>query len=347
MSVKFQDYYETLGVARSATSEEISKAFRKLARKYHPDVNKDPDAENRFKQINEANEVLGDPEKRKRYDALGANWQNGQEFVPPDGWEEFLSGFGGGARSGRRTYSFQTGGQGGSPFQGAEGFGGGGFSDFFNSLFGEYGIGAAPGGGARGYAEGSRMARAGRTHEAEVMVTLEEVYRQATKAITFEVLEQNESGVPERSTKSYQVKIPAGIVDGKTIRLAGQGGKGSSGAPSGDLLLRIKFAPHARFRADGHRLHTTLKITPWEAALGGKVRVPTLDGAVTLTIPAGTQSGQQLRIKGKGLPLKDGTHDNLLAEVAIVVPKSLTAEERELFEKLQRVSQFTPRGDHE
>lgn len=343
MAVKFQDYYETLGVERDATQEEISKAYRKLARKYHPDVNKDPGAEDKFKELNEAHEVLGDSEKRKRYDALGANWQNGQDFVPPDGWEEMFAGFGdmgGGGGRGGRTFRFSTG-------AGPQGFSSGaGFSDFFNSLFGDLNFGGAPGGGRTGFTSaGMSRARSGRSHEAEIVVTLEDVYRSATKTISFEVTEINAAGVPERTTKSYQVKIPPGITDGKTIRLAGQGGKGSNGGPAGDLLLKIRFAPHPHFKADGLTLSTNLKLSPWEAALGEKVRVPTLDGAVTLSVPPGTQSGQTLRIKGKGLPKKDGSKDNLLVVARIVVPKELSEKERELFTALKEHSSFDPRTE--
>ncbi len=338
MSVTFQDYYQTLGVDRSASKEEISKAYRKLARQYHPDINKSPDAEDKFKQINEAHEVLKNEETRKRYDALGENWKNGQTFTPPPEWENIFAQFGSADAQGR---SARGAGR-------ARGGGSQGFSDFFNSLFGDSfsagGKGNFGPGGGFGSSMGAR-ARAGTSHEAELMVTLRDAYERATKSISFEVTEVNDAGVPERKVKSYQVKIPAGITDGKVIRLAGQGGQGSGGGPAGDLLLKIRFAKDRQFRADGQKLYSTLKLTPWEAALGAKVRVPTLDGAVTLSIPAGTPSGRQLRVKGKGLPKKDGTHDNLLVETSIVVPSTLSDLEKTAFEHLREVSEFNPREE--
>lgn len=337
MSVKFQDYYQTLGVDRSASKEEINKAYRKLARKYHPDINKSADAEDKFKQLNEAHEVLKNEETRKRYDALGENWKNGQSFSPPPEWENIFAQFnsadahGRGARGGART----------------RGGGSQGFSDFFNSLFGDsFGAGGKGGfGSAGGFGAAGPRPQAGTSHEAELTVTLRDVYERATKSISFEVTEVNDAGIPERKVKSYQVKIPAGMTDGKVIRLAGQGGQGSGGAPAGDLLLKIRFAKDLKFRAEGQKLHSTLKLAPWEAALGAKVRVPTLDGAVTLSVPAGTPSGRQLRVKGKGLPLKDGTHDNLLVETSIVVPKDLSDLEKTAFEHLREVSEFNPREE--
>jgi curved DNA-binding protein len=337
VSVTFQDYYETLDVSRSASAAELSKAYRKLARTYHPDVNKDPGAEDRFKQISEAYEVLKDPEKRKRYDALGENWKNGQEFTPPPGWEDVFSQFGGaGAARGRSGAQFNT-----------RQASAGGFSDFFNSLFGNAstGGGQSPFGAGGGFSGMAPRPQPGRSHEAELIVSLRDVYHRATKTISFEVMEYGPDGIPQRKIKNYQVKIPAGITDGKVIRLAGQGGLGSNGGAAGDLLLKIKFGPDAQFKADGQKILTTVKVAPWEAALGAKVHVPTLDKAVTLSIPPGTQSGKSLRVKGKGLPKKDGTHDHLLVEVVIVVPEQLSEEEKTLFEQLQAASRFNPRQD--
>ncbi len=312
MTVKFQDYYEVLGVKRDASQEEIQKAYRGLARKYHPDVAKSDDAEEKFKQISEAYEVLKDPDKRKRYDQLGANWKTGQDFTPPPGW----GGFGGG-------------GAGGASFE----FGGGGFSEFFESLFG--------GLGGRSRGAGGRRAAAGATVEAELVLSLEDVVRGGSKSISL----ASPDAAGGRSTKNYTVKIPVGVRDGSTIRLAGQGRPAPGGGAAGDLLLRVKVAPHARFEVDGHDVTSRLKLTPWEAALGAKVTVPTLDDSVTLTIPAGSQSGQKMRLRGKGLPKGKGEGaGDLYVELRVAVPKTLTEEERKLFESLREVSKFDPRG---
>lgn len=323
MSVQFQDYYETLGVDRKATKEEIQREYRKLARKYHPDVNKDPGAEDRFKDINEAYEVLSDPEKRGRYDALGANWQAGQDFQPPPNWDE-LFGFPGGGR-----VRFESG---------PEGFSG--FSDFFEMLFGD--IGAHPGFNPSG---GVSSGHRGRSHEAEISITLEDAFHGAAKSITLERATPDTSGSMQRDRKTYQVKIPPGTVHGSTIRLAGQGSPGVGGGKPGDLLLRVKVLPHSRFKVKGHDLHLTVPISPWEAALGSKVSVQGMDGELTVTIPAGSQSGQSLRLKDKGLPRREGTKGSLYLELKITVPKNLSARERELFEHLKADSSFEPRGN--
>ncbi len=336
MGVAFQDYYETLGVERSATPEQISKAYRKLARKYHPDVNKGAEAEERFKEINEAHEVLKDEEKRKRYDALGANWENGQSFTPPPGFEEMFAGFGGaGFGQGASGASFQ---------------GGGGFSDFFNSLFGDS-MGSAgygqqgfgqQGFGPQGYSQkGFGRGQDGATHTADVEITLEDALEGAKKQIT---LQFSEPGAGKLETKSYQVKIPLGVQDGKVIRLAGQGGKARGRGKDGDLHLKIHFRKHPRFSVDGYDLRSKVPVAPWEAALGAQLPVRTLDGEVNLRMPAGTQSGQTFRLRGKGLPKNKKERGDLLAEVQIRTPKELNEEEKELFEKLQSVSSFNPRG---
>ncbi len=328
MSVKYQDYYSVLGVDRGATQEQIQKAFRKLARKFHPDVNKAKDAEARFKEINEAYEVLGDPEKRKRYDTLGANWQAGQDFTPPPGWEQIFSQFAQGGRQ-QGPVQFQFGNA-------------GGFSDFFEMLFG----GQSPLEEHETFfrtASGGRAPRAGESHEAELALSLEDSYRGGMKTISLERVERDSSGRPTRRTKNYQVKIPRGVTDGSVIRLKGEGSEGASGGPAGDVLLRIRILPHSRFRLVGHDILSTISVAPWEAALGGRVAAPTLDGQVTLTIPSGSQSGQQLRLRGKGLPRQGGEPGDMLIEVKIVVPKQLTAEERELFEKLAQASTFNAR----
>ena len=345
MPAKFQDYYHSLGVARGATQDEIQGAYRTLARKYHPDMNKEPSAEAKFKEIGEAYEVLKDPEKRKKYDALGANWKQGQEFRPPPGWT--------GARPGGTRVDFGGGGRGGASQSD--------FSDFFESIFGGVGGGGGGMGGGGGgfanddFAEAMRAgraggggrgrrtpARAGQTHEVEITISLADAFHGATRHISLSATDAE----GEESSKSYDVRIPAGVTNGSTIRLSGQGGEGHAGGPSGDLLLKVNIAPDARFRIDPDHKHTliaALPIAAWEAALGAKVHLETLDGAITISVPPGSQSGQKLRIKGKGLPIKGDARGDLYAELRIVVPKSLTDEERKAWEHVRDSSALDAR----
>ena len=315
MSVQYKDYYESLGVPRTANDAEIKKAFRKLAREYHPDVAKDKKkAEERFKEINEAYEVLSDPDKRKKYDELGANWKSGAEFRPPPGF----GGFGGGQgfRGGRAA--------GGEEFH----FGGTGFSDFFEQLFG----GRMRGGfSQRGGFTEEGLAERGADIEGDIMVTLEEAARGSVRTVNVTHGDRRES---------HQVKIPAGIMEGQKLRLAGRGEGGSGGGESGDLYLRVRFAKHPDFDVDGHNLIYELELAPWEAALGASISVPTLDSHVNIKIPAGTSSGQKLRVRGRGLG-KDG---DLLVATKIVVPPKLTDPQKKLWEQLAKESQFNPRG---
>ena len=310
----YQDYYAILGVGKTATQEEIQRAYRKLARKYHPDINKESSAEDKFKQINEAYEVLGDPEKRARYDQLGSGWDG--QFAN--------QGYQGGDNV-RFHYSNADPGQ---------------FSDFFQNLFG----------GGWGFGEetefrgGGTRRRRGRDHETSISITLADAYHGARKSIELEKVETDSSGRPTRTRRSYEITIPPGVTDGSLIRLAGQGGSGSGGGDAGDLFLRVNILPDSRFTMNGHDLATTVDITPWEAALGAKIPVPTIDGRINLTVPAGTQSGQTLRVRGKGMPVSLGRHGDLLVNVRIVVPKHLTARERHLFEELAKESRFDPRG---
>ncbi len=326
MGVKFQDYYGILGVPRGASEQDIKKAYRRLAQKYHPDVNKDPAAETRFKQINEAYEVLGDADKRKKYDTLGSNWRAGQDFTPPPGWEGVHFDFRGAPGAGRE-----------SAF---EGFGG--FSDFFEEVFGT-GFGRAARG--RGGARDAGWAERGQDHEAAITISLEDAYHGAHKTISLEAAEMDERGRARRKAKTYEVRIPPGASEGTRIRLSGQGGSGPGGGESGDLYLRVHIAPHAVYKINGHDIEMPLPLTPWEAALGAKVTVPTLAGTVSLNIPPRTQSGQHLRLRGKGLPHGDRQgHGDLILETRIMVPERLTARERELFETLAHESSFKPRG---
>jgi curved DNA-binding protein len=345
MTAKFQDYYQALGVERGATADEIQAAYRKLARKYHPDVNKDPGADAKFKEIGEAYEVLKDPEKRKRYDLLGANWKQGQDFRPPPGWGSRTTG------AGPRNVRVDFGGAGGS----------GDFSEFFESIFGGGGFDsddfaeAMRGGGRAGGRAGRRNSRhpphpqPGRTQEAEIMIPLTDAFHGGTRRITLS--STDEEGA--ESTRNYEVKIPPGVTDGSAIRLSGQGGEGIAGGPAGDLLLRIRIAPDPRFRIDPehkHNLITTLNIAPWEAALGTRVHLATLDGEITVTIPPGSQTGQKLRIKGKGLPQRTGPQSDgeprgdLFAELKIATPRTLTDDEKAAWEALAKASNFNPRS---
>ena len=336
MSVKFQDYYETLGVPRTASKDEIQRAYRKLAKQYHPDVNKAPDAEKKFKQASEAYEVLSDPDKRQRYDQLGADYKEGQEFKPPPGWEHADVGGGGGGFN----------------------FSGGDFSDFFEAFFGrgarrQHGGGANVedmfeniGGRRSGKARARRTPTRGGDVEAQINITLEDACHGSAKDIALQPAAGEFSATGSRSLR---VKIPPGVTDGSTIRLAGQGQPGENGAPAGDLLLRVKLTPHPRYEVvpGSADLTADVKITPWEAALGAKVDVPTLDGPVSLSIPPGASSGQKLRLRGKGMPTrgtKGGDRGDLFVRILIAVPKTLTDEERELFEKLKQASKFDPRG---
>lgn len=324
MAVRYQDYYQTLGVERGADAKEIQRAYRKLAREFHPDVNKDPGAEDRFKQINEAYEVLSDPEKRKRYDQLGPNWEAGQEFTPPPGYEGTPFGFGRGGFD-----------QGGIEF-GGDDFGG--FSSFFEALFGQ----AGP--RMRTHSPHAPRARRGRSQEAEIELALEDLLRGGTHEIVLQSVEHGPDGRPQRTERRYDVRIPPGTTDGTTIRLAGQGSPGAGGAPSGDLLLRVRLARHPRFEVDGFDLSTRVEVAPWEAALGARIDLVLLSGSATLTVPPGSSSGRRLRLRGQGLPQRDGTRGDLLVELAIVVPPELTPRERELYEELRRESPFRPRG---
>jgi curved DNA-binding protein len=316
--VKFRDYYEVLGVDRGASAEEVQKAYRKLARKYHPDLNKTKEAEDRFKEINEANEVLSDPQKRQRYDALGANWKQGQDFQPPPDWDQDGGSF---------QWRFDGGNAGGME----------GFSDFFSAIFGASG-GASPFGaeagfgggyaGARG-ARGSRR-RAAPAQEAQLDVSVEDAFNGVSRTIQL----QDASG----RARTINLKIPAGTADGSTMRLPGKDGEG-------DLFLKVKLQPHPRYSVSESDLTVRLPISPWEAALGSKVDLVLPDGTIKLSIPAGSQSGGKLRLRGRGFPLKQGGKGDVLVELKIVVPTKLSEEEKSLFEQLARTSRFNPRGN--
>jgi curved DNA-binding protein len=325
MPVQYKDYYEILGVPRGANDGDIKKAFRKLAREYHPDVARDKKkAEEKFKELNEAYEVLGDPEKRKKYDQLGANWKSGADFRPPPGWESFG---GGQAAHGR--------GQGGEDFEFR--FGGTGFSDFFEQLFGSMG-GRRGGFGRFSNFEEPETAERGRDIEGDIMVTLDEVMRGSVRAV-------NVRHTVGRSikTETHQVKIPPGVTEGQRLRIAGRGEAGSGGGAAGDLYLRVRLARHPDFEVEDHNLVYEAELAPWEAVLGTNLSVPAPDGRVNIRIPPGTQTGQKLRVRGRGLPDRNGGHGDLMVVARIMVPVRVSDVEKKIWEQLSRESKFNPR----
>jgi curved DNA-binding protein len=309
-----QDFYQVLGVSRTASQDEIQRAYRKLARAYHPDVNSDPAAEDRFKEISEAYDVLSDPQARRRYDAFGPDFRQVPEDVDPEAWRRARAG---GARDG------STGRDGGF------GFGGGDIDleDLLGSLFG-----GGPGARARrGWGP-----IPGADQEAELELSVEEAYHGVRKSIKL--------AGGDGAQRSFDVTVPAGVTDGQRIRLAGQGGRGGDGAPSGDLYLIARIAPHPRYRLDGRDLFIELRLSPWEAALGTSVAVDTPGGEVKVKVPAGTSSGRRIRLRGRGLPNPKGKAGDLYAEAMVMVPARLSHAERRLFEQLAAESSFDPRS---
>jgi len=325
MAVQYKDYYKILGISRDASKDEIQRAYRKLARKFHPDLNKEAGSEEKFKEINEAYEVLKDPAKREKYDQFGSNWQQGDNFQPPPGWQ-YRSDFGRGQQGPQESFFWSSDG--------------GAYSDFFEALFGgrfHENVKGAQGG------QPFSINRRGSDHEAVLRISLEEAFRGGTKTITMQSTGPGMDGNLSSREKRYDVKIPPGIMPGQKIRLSGQGGKGSGSGGSGDLYLKVEIEPHPRFRLEGYDLYTELAITPWEAALGAQIDVQTLDETVTLKVPPGTQSGQKLRLRAKGMPNPKGWRGDLYAVMKIKVPKKLSKKERQLFEELTKVSSFNPR----
>ena len=300
MAVEYKDYYEVLGLPRDASQDDIRRAYRKRARQYHPDLNADPDAEDRFKELGEAYEVLSDPDKRGRYDRLGAQWR-AQGAAPGNGdFEDFFE---------RQGFDRDMGME----------FGDGVFSEFFERLFGD-GAAARPSGPMRG-----------RDIEAIIELSLEDALNGARRRLSL------------GDGHSVAVNIPAGVREGQRIRVAGQGAPGRDGAPAGDLYLLVRLKPHPRFRRQGDDLLVDVRVAPWEAAVGATVPVSTLTGTAQVRVPAGSSSGRRLRLRGRGLPAGDDKRGDLYATVEIAVPKELSDEERELFEKLASVSDFNPR----
>lgn len=307
--MEFKDYYQTLGVARDATADEIKKAFRRQARKYHPDVSKEPDAEARMKEVNEAFAVLSDPEKRAAYDQLGQRYRAGQDFRPPPDWDA----------------GFEFSGRG---FSGAEASD---FSDFFSELFG---------GRTGGFSEARFHAR-GEDHHAKIMLDIEDAYHGGARTLSLRVPRIDQRGHVTLAEHSLEVRIPKGVRDGQLIRLAGQGAPGTGGGQAGDLYLEVHFNPHARYRVDGRDVYANLPVAPWEAALGATVKAPLPDGTVEVRIPEGSPSGRKLRLKGRGIPGSPPGDLYLVTEV--VLPPATSPKARSLYETMARELAFNPR----
>lgn len=339
MAVEFKDYYRTLGVPEDASQDAIKKAFRDLARKYHPDLAKAEDkaaSEKKFKEINEAYEVLKDPEKRKKYDRLGSDWDKYDDAHDWSRASSGPSGFGGFNGEG-------SGARGGFEYH----FGGTGFSDFFERFFGGSGVdpfeGYATDAGSRYGRNRSRQGRPirGRDVEAELLVTLEEAFEGSIRRISLRKVDPSNG---TEKTQSINVKIPAGVREGQRIRLEGQGQPSPNGGPPGDLFLKTRFAQHPFYTVEGSDLHYTLPLAPWEIALGCKVEVPTLRGTARVNVKPGFQTDQRLRLTDHGLPKAGGKRGDLLVEIRIQLPKATSPQEKELWEKLRSVSKFNPRA---
>jgi curved DNA-binding protein len=309
--VEFKDYYQVLGVKREATQDEIKRAYRKLARKYHPDVSKEPDAESQFKEVGEAYEVLKDPEKRAAYDDLGANWQAGQEFRPPPDWDA--------------GFEFTGGG-----FTGADASA---FSDFFDSLFGN---------DFRQQPHSRSFHARGEDHHAKVIIDLEDAISGATQHITLRVPHVDDQGRVATSERTLKVKIPRGIEPGQRIRLAGQGTPGLGQAEAGDLYLEVGFRPHPIYRVDGRDLYVDLPVTPWEAALGDTIKAPTPGGVVDLKVPPGSNAGKRLRLKGRGIPGSPPGDVYMVLQVAL--PPANSEPARALYREMAESLAFNPRA---
>jgi curved DNA-binding protein len=309
--VEFKDYYGTLGISRDAAADDMRKAFRKLARKYHPDVSKEPDAEARMKEVNEAYAVLSDPEKRAAYDQLGRGYRPGQEFRPPPDWDA----------------GFEFSGRGFSRAEAAD------FSDFFAELFGRMGARAAP--GAEFHAHGE-------DHYAKVLLDVEDAFVGAARQVSLRVPRIDERGRMLVEERTLNLKVPRGVREAQLIRLAGQGASGAGKGKPGDLLLEVHFRPHPRYRVEGRDLHVDLPVAPWEAALGAVLQIEVPGGALNVRIPAGAQSGRVLRVRGKGVPAEPP--GDLLLAIRVVLPGADTPKARELYEQMARELAFDPRA---
>ena len=310
--MKFKDYYETLGVKRTATPDDIKAAYRKLARKFHPDVSKEKNAEARFKELGEAHEVLKDPEKRALYDRMGSQWKSGQDFTPQPGWDAGFEFRGAGDAAGEY----------GDP------------SDFFEAFFGR-----RPRGGSRR----PNIHANGEDHHAKILIHLEDSYRGAQRTITLRMPGYDASGQLISSERKLEVNIPRGIRAGQHLRLAGQGGPGVGKGQAGDLFLEVAFHPHPVFRVEERDVHVTLNLAPWEAALGAKVEAKTPEGPIQLTIPPGSSAGRQMRLKGKGIP--GDPPGDLYVGLTLVLPPANTDAAREAYLAMSRALNFNPRSE--
>lgn len=322
--MEYRDYYKILGVARTAAADDIKKSYRRLARKYHPDVSKEKDAEQKFKELQEAYEVLKDPEKRAAYDQLGSEWKSGQQFRPPPDWASGFE-FSGGSRP-----------RGAGAAGGAHVFEEQGFSDFFSSLFG----GASPFG-----ATGRRQQQtAGRDHHARIDIDLEEAFGGGTRTLDLKRPELKADGTLELRSHTVRVTIPAGVTDGQLIRLSGQGEAAPGGGRAGDLYLEVHVRPHRLYQVEGRDVTLTLPIAPWEAALGATVTVPTLGGPVDMHVPPGAQSGQKLRLRGRGLPGQ--APGDAYVQLKVVLPPANSPAAQALYEQMrEQLGSFDPRAD--
>lgn len=316
--MEYKDYYKILGLEKKASQDDIKQAYRRLARKYHPDVSKEANAEEKFKNLQEAYEVLKDAEKRTAYDQLGSNWKQGQDFRPPPGWD--------------RNTRFHTS----SDFSEADM---GGFSDFFANLFG--GQGRRGGHGGDHFRE---FRQRGQDQHAKIGITLEEAFAGSTRTFQMQVPEMDASGQMRTALRTIKVTIPAGASEGQQLRLARQGSPGTGGGEAGDLYLEIELAPHSLFSLKGNDVYLTVPVTPWEAALGADVKIPTLAGKVGLKLAPNSQAGQKLRLKGRGMPAKPNAGDQY-AVLQIQTPPAETSEQKQVYEKMGQVMPFNPRKD--
>ena len=328
--MEYKDYYDVLGVTRTSEKAEIKKSYRKLARKYHPDVSKEADAETKFKDISEAYNVLKNKEKREAYDQLGANWQSGQDFHTPPGWGKTA-----GSNPGRGAYTQYSSAGGGASAD---------YSDFFESLFGQSG-GMGGGRDSGQYASYGEPNQAMQDQRARVQIDLADAYHGTTRELSLSDSKVNANGQVTTKPRTIKIKIPKGIAEGQTMRLKGQGVSDAAGSGArGDLFLEISFKPHKLFKVDGKNISLILPVTPWEAALGAQVQVPLPDGKrVSLTIPAGAEGGKKFRLKGKGIPAKQA--GNLLVTLKIVTPDATSDEIKAAYEALRKSSKFDPRAN--
>jgi len=322
--MEYKDYYKIMALDKNATQAEIKKTYRKLARKYHPDVSKEPDAEQKFKEVGEAYEVLKDPEKRAAYDQLGANWQAGQDFKPPPGWDA--------------GYEYSGAGQ-----QGFSDVDAAVFSDFFESLFGQQAGGQSSGFSSSQRTSHSAHSLKGQDHHAKVLIDLEDAFNGATREISLQTPKLTQQGTVTTQTRTLKVKIPKGVKQGQQIRLAGQGEPGHMDGNNGDLYLELEFKPHTYFSVEAHDLYLKLPVTPWEAALGSKIKIPTPTGDIELKIPQDSKAGNKLRLKGRGIPAK--MPGDLYVILQIELPPSDSQPAKDFYKKMAEQMPFNPRAE--